>query len=848
MDDTLHDPRCKDEQRRGEVRDLTITLNGIDFVESHDDAPPFWLEVAFVKTPVPAGLVGAPGKFRIEGGTRITGVEVTTVDPLAADRLKVVVDRKGDFSTYRLVIDHADLDPRLAVAPFRFRASCPAEIDCRQEPECPPQELVEPALDYLAKDYASFRQLLLDLIPQRNPGWIERHPADLGMVLVELLAHAGDHLSYFQDAVATEAFLDTCRHRVSAKRHARLIDYRMHDGRNAWTFMQLDVSTTGTVPQEIRLLTRVAAPLQGKAAPPGLEVREQDLHFGSDPALRQVVAFETTAPVAVDPLNNEIRIHAWSDADCCLPRGATGAALYTASGQTAARPKLAVGDYLLLEEVKGPATGLEADADPAHRHVVRLVAVENLHDPVYHELLDAQGRLQVATASGDPRLPLLAVTWREEDALPFPLCLSKRPSPVELRENLSVARGNVAPCDHGRTVEEDLELPVPRGSRTGGTVTRLEQGPLTFQAMPPQPDWDPGSLALKIGRHDLGVAPRETQPAVVLRLHTPPAENEVWAPVSHLLDSVPDDMHFVVDVEADGRAEIRFGDDEHGRSPAGVDGIRARYRLGNGPAGNLGRDSLAHVVKPFIVPAGWPSVTRVRQPLPATGGTAPEAIEEVRQLAPRAFQAETFRAVTEEDYETAALKLSAVAAARCTFRWTGSWHTVFVAVHPSNPADLITLPGSRTRLSDRLVQKLRAHLTRYKLAGYDLEVLTARYVPLEIAVRLCVAPGHFRGDVLEAAGRALSNRRFPGGETGFFHPSRFAFGQPIYLSRIYALLERVEGVESAVVTVFKRYWETAGSELADGVIPIAEEEIARLDNDPSFAENGVLRLTAVGGL
>lgn len=846
-DDTLHDPLCRDEQRRGQVRDLPVTLNGIDFVESHDDVSPVWLEVVFLKA-APAGLLGAPGRFKVEGGLRVTGVKVTQVLAGARpDRLRVEVDRQGDFSPYRLVIEHPELDPRLAAAAFHFRASCPSDIDCRQERECPPDETAEPALDYLAKDYASFRRLLLDLIPQRNPGWLERNPADLGMVLVELLAYAGDHLSYFQDAVATEAYLDTCRHRVSAKRHARLIDYRMHDGRNAWSFVQLDVSDTGEVPQETRLVTRIAAPLRTQVAPPGVVVKEAHLRFGSDPALRDTVVFETTAPVKVAPGHNLMRIHTWSDADCCLPRGATGAALFFAEGTKAKRPVLAAGDYLLFEEVRGPATGLEADADPAHRHVVRLISVnDSLVDHVYQEDLN-NGALQLVTNPAQKRLPLLEVIWREEDALPFALCLSKRPAPTELWENLSIARGNVAPCDHGRTVEEDLALPAPRGNRAGGMSTRLGLGPLTFQAMPPEPKWG-ADLKLAQSRHDLGAAPHETQPAVALRLHTPPNETEVWTSVPHLLDSGALDTHFVVDVEADGRAEIRFGDDEYGRSPIGIDSVHARYRIGNGIAGNIGRESLVHIVEPVVVPGSWPTVTRVRQPLSATGGVAPESIEEVRQLAPSAFQAETFRAVTEEDYEAAALKLSSVAAARCTFRWTGSWHTVFVAVHPRNPADLITEPGGRTRLSDELAARVRAHLTRYKLAGYDLEVLTARYVPLELAVRICIAPGHFRGDVLEGVRRALSNRRFPRGETGFFHPGRFAFGQDVYLSRIYAVVERVEGVESAVVTVFKRYWEVAGGELENGVIPLGDGEIARLDNDPNFPENGVLRVSAVGGL
>ena len=64
-------------------------------------------------------------------------------------------------------------------------------------------------IDYLAKDYASFRRLLIDLIPQLNPAWMERNPSDLGISLLELFAYEGDNLSYFQDAVANEAYLDT---------------------------------------------------------------------------------------------------------------------------------------------------------------------------------------------------------------------------------------------------------------------------------------------------------------------------------------------------------------------------------------------------------------------------------------------------------------------------------------------------------------------------------------------------------------------------------------------------------------------------------------------------------------
>src|SRR5204862_2931344 len=119
----------------------------------------------------------------------------------------------------------------------------------------------DPELDYLAKDYASFRQLMLDRIATIMPTWQERNPADLGIALVELLAYAGDQLSYFQDAVATEAYLSTARRRVSVRRHARLLDYRLHEGCNAraWVFFESGAAGA-TLPAGTMLLTPARAP------------------------------------------------------------------------------------------------------------------------------------------------------------------------------------------------------------------------------------------------------------------------------------------------------------------------------------------------------------------------------------------------------------------------------------------------------------------------------------------------------------------------------------------------------------------------------------------------------------
>jgi predicted phage baseplate assembly protein len=335
-------------------------------------------------------------------------------------------------------------------------------------------------------------------------------------------------------------------------------------------------------------------------------------------------------------------------------------------------------------------------------------------------------------------------------------------------------------------------------------------------------------------------------PAVRLEIRFPgePAA-EIWTPVPDLLDSQPFDQHFVVETDNTGPSSLRFGDDQYGRRPFDAERVTARYRVGNGELGNIGWATLVHLVNPVAV---IPAINRVWQPLPASSGEAPETNEHVRQIAPEAFRALQFRAVTERDWEEMALRHPDVAAAKASFRWTGSWHTVFVAIHPIEAANLRRLPGGGTELQPDFARLIKAHLTRFKLAGYDLNVRAAIYVPLEIDIQICVADGHFRGDVLAEVQRVLSNREFADGTTGFFFPLRFGFGSAVYLSQLYAAIMAVEGVSSAKVTTFKRYWETARGELEKGAIPMTPFEIPRLDNDRNFPENGVLRLTAVGGL
>lgn len=442
---------CRDPARRADVR--ARGLGGIDIIDVSDDQRT--LSVLLLGK-APPGLSAA--NFRVDGGApvAVTGLQpCPDQDPELPDCLQLTVNQPGDFSCYRLSVVAAGPDGRPGTEPypgfdarcytacFSFKQNCAADIDCAASCADLAVPAPEPVIDYTARDFASLRQALLDRLSLTMPDWTERHLPDIGITLVELLAYAGDLLNYRLDAVGTEAYLDTARLRTSVRRHARLVDYRMHDGCAARAYVCL------TAPEAVTL-------------PAG------DFRFSAGGEVFEPLV---TEDITIYVEHNAIDLWTWGDRECCLPAGATAATL------TDAGLHLTVGDLLLFEEVKGAVTGATADADPAHRQVVRLTEVTTARDPLYDQ-------------------PLLQVAWDRADALTFPLCVTARGGPDCEVFTVGVARGNVVLVEHGASSDWDggdgqavtlpaAPPPAGRGCPPGRGFGCPDDDPVDTPAYPP---------------------------------------------------------------------------------------------------------------------------------------------------------------------------------------------------------------------------------------------------------------------------------------------------------------------------------------------------------------------------
>jgi predicted phage baseplate assembly protein len=279
---------------------------------------------------------------------------------------------------------------------------------------------------------------------------------------------------------------------------------------------------------------------------------------------------------------------------------------------------------------------------------------------------------------------------------------------------------------------------------------------------------------------------------------------------------------------------VRFGDGKHGRAPTAGATFLADYRIGNGTAGNVGAEAISQIVFCGNDPG---TVTKVRNPMAAEGGTDPQSLPEVRLLAPEAFRHRLQRAVTANDYATLAKALPGLQSAAGSLRWTGSWYEAQVAVDPLGVADA----------DDGLLERVREGIFRYRRIGHDLVVQPAHYVPLLLELRACVNPHVLRAHALAAIRDAFSNRQLADGRRGFFHPDNLTFGDAVDVSRLVAIAQALPGVESVEILKLQRFGEGDHGELAQGYLPLGRLEVAQLDNDPVFPENGQLRVEIGGG-
>jgi hypothetical protein len=823
--------------RRAAVLQSTVS-NGIDFIAIGNKAQTI-LQVHFLNAVAVQGtLTAAP---RITGGETIPTVAVLPI--AAADWgfddghaiLTLRVAAPGDFSTYTLGIPSPVLDGFFSAVPFSFKAGCPSDLDCRvPPPPCPPPAGDTPPIDYLAKDFLSFRQALLDFSTLRYPAWQERSEADFGVMFAEALSAIGDELSYTQDRIAGEASLLTATQRRSVVRHARLVDYEPLPALAATTRLQFDVSSgTDTIAHGVAVIA------------PGAD--GTPITFETGFGLR-----DASGPVPANALWNRPGIAAYwfDDSVKCLAAGAVQ--MDVLGHGYAFQP----GQALLIE------TAADTTADPPLRQIVHLLQAgdpagpyaSQICDPLFPLAPSAGGPPYFTCATSPPAaLEPTAVTrlmWEASDALLAARDLSR-----------TVVIGNITSATQGRTVTETFIIgppppgianPVPSAVERTGPRPRLDPGvcgtppvirmytlgnaPLTWF---PQPEVDASGLPvaeiLLSGVQPTAITPEATPWNWQRRLLTAGPFDAAFTidPASYRAIARNSDNSIQYDYDGDAGDTIRFGDSMFGANPETGAVFTATYRYGAGSVGNVAAGAISQLAPAAIATARY---LAVMNPFAATSGADPQSLQSVQRLAPQAFRASQFRAVLAGDYAAAAQTLNWVKRAGTVFRWTGSWLTTFTTPEP--------VASEQIPIGDRI--QLINLLNRYRMAGTESYVPDPDYVSIDLTIEICALADAFAAGVKQAVVAALSATG-PNAVQAFFAVSRFVFGQPLERSQLEAAIQAVPGVAGVTCIHYRLRDRTPGfTEMGDAVT-VGVSQIIRCDNDPSRPNNGALSVTVRGG-
>ncbi|MEE4421533.1 putative baseplate assembly protein [Streptomyces bugieae] len=270
-----------------------------------------------------------------------------------------------------------------------------------------------------------------------------------------------------------------------------------------------------------------------------------------------------------------------------------------------------------------------------------------------------------------------------------------------------------------------------------------------------------------------------------------------WQVVPHFAGSRPDDRHLTLDATT---GDIAFGPAvreadgtlrQYGMvAPKGAVIRARRYRTGGGRTGNVTRGAVR------VLRTSIPYVSEVVNREAARGGVDGETVEEAKVRAPITLRAQE-RAVTLRDYEELARR-AAPETARITClegdRDEHGAYAVRVLVVPQAVPD----PGGRLRFEqlvpgDRLLDRITRHLDARRLIGTRLAVGPPYYQGVTVVATVHAFRGTDTDRVRRQAHDALYRHLDP--LTGGADGQGWRFGRPVQSGEVFAILQRVPGVE-----------------------------------------------------
>lgn len=389
------------------------------------------------------------------------------------------------------------------------------------------------------------------------------------------------------------------------------------------------------------------------------------------------------------------------------------------------------------------------------------------HEQVYHNSSSTHSQLSLNLAELPPAFTIGRALWvvgaedrrlvTVQEILDFAnnrLLISVKPSLSDLclRKYATRVYANVAKAGHGET----------RGQSVLGSGNRIEPNQQFLFAKTGLAFEQDNSFASGV------------RASVAVQV-----DDRLWTQVDNLRDSEATDTHFETRLNEDHQLLVCFGDGIHGqRLPTGTNNLVLQARFGAGIAGNLPAASLSKLKKPH------PLLESVIQPDAATGGGDLETGESLRELAPASVLT-LERAVSIADYGHIAQRHASI--------WQARSYALPDTARATDWVEVVLVPAGGGALSADFKTSMKTYLEGFSRPGVLVFIEGYQAILLDLRIVLRVDINAYDGDkIAELVRLSLLDS---------FSLQQSVLAEPLYLSRVYQVIEAVEGVENVDVLI-----------------------------------------------
>lgn len=269
-----------------------------------------------------------------------------------------------------------------------------------------------------------------------------------------------------------------------------------------------------------------------------------------------------------------------------------------------------------------------------------------------------------------------------------------------------------------------------------------------------------------------------------------------WSYVENFAEQGENSKVYSTEIDAWQRGKILFGNGRQGEIPENGGRISVTYRVGGGIAGNVAPNTIINVRDIAADSNGNTISVKITNEEWASGGSEPESIESIKLWAPRYFETQN-RCVTQQDYETFAMKYNGIAKARAVVRERTSEANIvrFYVLTYGQTVNSVALPNQT------LKNNMLVFLNKYKMFTDWLEIEDGSWKEVNFSGTVIISNGFDSDKVLSNINTAINS---------LLNIDIKEMGEPLRISDVYHALDNIEGVEyselispSATVTANK---------------------------------------------